>query len=154
LHSPIQVQTCAGLSPLLLPSLDDVMLEKLVTRLRGPGFAGARGLAYAVVPSTVPDTPGFQSRGYWRGPAWPVFNWLMWFALRQHGQAGLADELRASNLNMLARDEARFAEYFEPYTAEPLGSIDQSWTAAVAIDWLNQDQDQTPSVTGPARSRA
>jgi glucosylglycerate hydrolase len=145
-----EVQTCAGLAPLLLPSLDAVMLDKLVVRLRGPGFAGADGLAYPVVPSTVPNTPGFQPRGYWRGPAWPVFNWLMWIALRQHGQDVLADELRASNLNLLARDEARFAEYFEPYTAEPLGSLDQSWTAAVAIDWLAY----TPSVTGPAWSRA
>jgi hypothetical protein len=31
---------------------------------------------------------------------------------------------------------ARFAEYFEPFTGEPLGSLDQSWTAAVALDLL------------------
>lgn len=30
----------------------------------------------------------------------------------------------------------QFAEYFEPYTADPLGSLRQSWTAAVALDWL------------------
>ena len=36
----------------------------------------------------------------------------------------------------LDRAEARFAEYFEPFAAEPLGSLDQSWTAAIALDWL------------------
>ncbi len=32
-----------------------------------------------------------------------------------------------------------FAEYFEPFTGEPLGASDQSWTATVALDWLAQD---------------
>ena len=36
----------------------------------------------------------------------------------------------------LERPASAFAEYFEPYTAEPLGSLEQSWTAAVALDWL------------------
>ena len=29
-----------------------------------------------------------------------------------------------------------FGEYYEPFTGEALGSDDQSWTAAVALDWL------------------
>jgi hypothetical protein len=32
-----------------------------------------------------------------------------------------------------------FAEYFEPFTGEPLGSDNQSWTAAVALDWISAD---------------
>ncbi len=32
--------------------------------------------------------------------------------------------------------ECGFAEYFEPFTGEPLGSTEQSWTAAVALDML------------------
>jgi hypothetical protein len=135
--APIEVQTCAGLAPLLLPSLEGTMLDSMVDRLQGPGFAGASGLAFPVVPSTVPNTPGFQPRGYWRGPSWPVFNWLMWAALQQHARAQAASDLRAANLELLAQKEAQFAEYFEPYTAEPLGSIDQSWTAAVTLDWLS-----------------
>jgi hypothetical protein len=47
-----------------------------------------------------------------------------------------AARLRAPNLALLSRRDAHFAEYFEPFTAEPLGSVDQSWTAAVALDWL------------------
>jgi hypothetical protein len=27
-------------------------------------------------------------------------------------------------------------EYFDPFTGEQLGANDQSWTAAVALDWL------------------
>jgi glycogen debranching enzyme len=93
-------------------------------------------LAYPVVPSTVPGSPGFQPRSYWRGPSWPIANWLLWSGLRQHGRFAEAAKLREANLALLDRPEAHFAEYFEPYTAEPLGSLDQSWTAAVVLDWL------------------
>jgi hypothetical protein len=133
----IEVQTCAGLAPLLLPGLDADRVTTLVSRLEGDGFAGADGLAYRVVPSTVAGSLGYHPRAYWRGPSWPVFNWLLWWGLRQQGQADAADRLRSANLELLAHPGAEFAEYFEPYTAEPLGSLNQSWTAAVALDWLD-----------------
>ena len=133
----IAVATCAGLAPLVVPDLEPALLGNVVERLRGPGFAGTRGLAFPVVPSTVPGSPGFAARSYWRGPAWPVANWLFWYGLEQHGQREVAANLRAANLVLLAQPGAQFAEYFDPYTAEPLGSLEQSWTAAVALDWLS-----------------
>jgi hypothetical protein len=133
---PVRVRTSAGLAPLLVPDLPPDVLDALVEQVRGPHFAGAPGLAFSVVLSTTPGSPGFQPRAYWRGPSWPVMNWLLWWALRQHGRAAEAEALRSANLALLVRPGARFAEYFEPYTAEPLGSLDQSWTAAVVLDWL------------------
>ena len=133
---PVRVQTCAGLAPLLLPDLHVDLQARVIERLCGPGFLGADGLAYRVVASAVPGSPGFHARSYWRGPAWPIVNWLFWSALRQHGQLSLAAELRSANLALLERPTSQFAEYFESYTAEPLGSLEQSWTAAVALDWL------------------
>jgi hypothetical protein len=133
---PIHVRTCAGLAPILLPEGERTLLEAALAELTGRSFAGLPGLAFAVVPSTVPGSPGYNPRAYWRGPAWPFINWLYWSALRQHGYQAEADGLREANLRLLARPEARFAEYFEPFTAEPLGSLDQSWTAAVTLDWL------------------
>ncbi len=32
--------------------------------------------------------------------------------------------------------DGTFAEYYEPFTGEPLGSMQQSWTAAAVLDWL------------------
>jgi len=52
---------------------------------------------------------------------------------RGHGRTAAARDLRQANLDLLARATSQFAEYFEPYTAEPLGSVEQSWTAA---DWI------------------
>jgi hypothetical protein len=132
----VKVETCAGLAPLLLPDLSSDLLREVVARLTGSGFAGAQGLAYPIVPSTSPGSAGFQPRAYWRGPSWPVANWLFWFGLAQHGQREAAANLRSANLALLDRPSADFAEYFEPFTAEPLGSLEQSWTAAVVLDWL------------------
>jgi glycogen debranching enzyme len=132
----VRVETCAGLAPLFLPGLAAELLPVVVERLRGPGFAGAEGLAYRVIPSTAPGSKGFAARAYWRGPSWPVANWLFWLGLAQHGQREAAANLRSANLALLNRPSATFAEYFEPYTAEPLGSLEQSWTAAVVLDWL------------------
>ena len=135
LGQPVRVQTCAGLAPLLLPRAG-AHLATVVGRLTGPDFAGADGLAFAVVPSTAPGSKGFQPRAYWRGPTWPVANWLFWRALIRHGFSENAARLRQANLALLDRPTAQFAEYFEPYTVEPLGSLHQSWTAAVTLDWL------------------
>jgi glucosylglycerate hydrolase len=139
LGQPVPVQTCAGLAPLLLPELPEDLLARVIDRLQGPGFLGADGLAHRVVPSTVPGSPGFHARSYWRGPTWPIVNWLFWSGLRQHGNLSLAAELRLANLALLERPSSHFSEYFEPYTAQPLGSLEQSWTAAVALDWFSTE---------------
>lgn len=100
----------------------------------GPRWAGHPDLRYAVPPSLSPDHPGFQPRTYWRGPVWPVMNWLFWWALDRAGEADLARSWREQGLAQLA--DLAFGEYYHPLTGEPLGSHDQSWTAAVALDWI------------------
>jgi glucosylglycerate hydrolase len=135
-HRPIRCVTSAGLCPVLVPSLTRAEARRFLDRIFGPDFAGAEGLAFPVVLSTGARTSEFRPRAYWRGPAWPVINWLLWCGLRAHDLETEAARLREANLELLARPEARFSEYFEPFTAEPLGSPDQSWTAAVTLDWL------------------
>ena len=53
----------------------------------------------------------------------------------------MASALRAASLEQMS-DES-FAEYYHPVTGVPLGSLQQSWTAAAALDWL-LDEDQAP----------
>ena len=135
----LRVKTWAGLAPLLVRDAPAAVVDAVVARLEGPDFAGALGLTVPAVPSTTPGSPGFDPRSYWRGPIWPFANWLLWYGLTEHARPGEARRLREAILAWLRRPSARFAEYFEPYTGEPLGSLDQSWTAAVALDWLAQD---------------
>jgi glucosylglycerate hydrolase len=51
------------------------------------------------------------------------------------GAPELAANLRTTALDQLARRRG-FPEYIEPFTGASLGSADQSWTAAVVLDWL------------------
>jgi len=134
--SQIQVSTCAGLSPILIPGLDPKIARQVVERIFDNDFAGHKDMKYAVVPSTTPGTTGFHPRAYWRGPSWPPINWLYWYGLKQNGFAKEAEALKLSNLQLLERPEAKFGEYFELINGTQLGSADQSWTAATVLDWL------------------
>ena len=59
-------------------------------------------------------------------------------AVTGRGSTRLASALRAASLEQLG-DET-FAEYYQPVTGAPLGSLHQSWTAAVALDWLLDEE--------------
>ena len=63
----------------------------------------------------------------------PKIGWLFGWAFRRQGLDAEADRLRDEGLRLLAGGE--FGEYYQPFTGEPLGSTQQSWTAAVALDW-------------------
>jgi hypothetical protein len=131
---PVRVKTIAGFAPLIAGGLSAQRRAALLATLESPAFLGHPDLRWPVPFSTSPEDPGFRARSYWRGPTWPFFNWLLWWALVQLGEADRADRLRTASLAQMR--EIDFAEYVEPFTGEPLGSLNQSWTAAVALDWL------------------
>ena len=131
---PARVRTVAGFAPLIAGGLNPERLKDLLETLDSPTFAGNPRLRWPLPPSTSPEEPGFHPRSYWRGPTWPVANWLLWWSLLRAGEHDRAEKMRQTALDQLA--DGGFAEYFEPFTGEPLGSPDQSWTAAVALDFL------------------
>src|SRR5918992_1439156 len=131
---PARVRTVAGFAPLIAGGLSAKRLEDLLQTLYSPAFAGNPRLAFPLPPSTSPEEAGFHPRSYWRGPVWPVTNWLLWWSLLRAGEQERAGKMRRDALAQVA--EGGFAEYFEPFTGEPLGSPDQSWTAAVSLDFL------------------
>ena len=67
-----------------------------------------------------------------------MINWLLWWSLEGAGEKKRAARLRACSLAQLS--DGCFGEYYEPFTGEALGSEDQSWTAAVALDWLAEER--------------
>jgi hypothetical protein len=131
---PLKVRTIAGFAPLISGGIGPERRAAVIRTLDSPDFAGSPKLHRPLPPSTAPLEPGFHPRSYWRGPVWPVANWLLWWSLIRAGETERAHALRHHTLEELA--EGGFAEYFEPFTGEPLGSGEQSWTAAVALDML------------------
>ena len=91
-------------------------------------------LKFPLPPSTSPCSPAYNPTCYWRGPVWPVFTWLLAWALNRSGEHQAAAALRSASLRQLG--DEMFGEYYHPVTGAPLGSLNQSWTAAVALDWL------------------
>jgi hypothetical protein len=131
----LRARTVAGFAPLVAG--DRGHLGSLLHTLYSAGFLGHPDLYRPLPPSTSPAEVRFHPRSYWRGPVWPVISWLLWRALVRVGEKALAEAPRREALGQLG--ERGFAEYFEPFTGEALGSDDQSWTAAVALDWLAHD---------------
>jgi len=134
-------RTVAGLSPLVSDSGTGEQKQRLLEALDSAFFAGHPDLRWPLPPSTSPGEPRFHARSYWRGPVWPVINWLFWWSLERSGEAERAEKLRLASLEQLA--DGSFGEYYEPFTGEPLGSGDQSWTAAVVLDWLAVGESRT-----------
>ena len=134
-NAPLPARTVAGFA--LLVAGERGRLGGLLRALYSPDFLGHPDLYRPLPPSTSPAEARFHPRSYWRGPVWPVVSWLLWRALVRVGEKECAEALRRGALDQLG--EKGFAEYFEPFTGEPLGSDDQSWTAAVALDWLAHD---------------
>jgi glucosylglycerate hydrolase len=132
--APLRARTIAGFAPLVAGGMEPGELEATLRTLYSPYFLGHPKLRRPLPPSTSPEEPRFHPRNYWRGPMWPVMAWLFWRSLALAGEEERAESLRRAALQEIA--EGGFAEYFEPFIGEPLGSDDQSWTAAVALDWL------------------
>jgi hypothetical protein len=133
----LRTQTCAGFAPLICGGAAPPVRDRQLELLTGPRWAGHPDLKWKLPPSTSPDSPAFNPDCYWRGPVWPVFDWLLCWALRRSGhpcEAAVAADLRAESLRQLS--DGTYAEYYQPITGAPLGSLHQSWTAAVALAWL------------------
>ncbi|MGL4305463.1 MAG: glucosylglycerate hydrolase [Mycobacteriaceae bacterium] len=130
----VQTQTLAMFAPLLCGGLAREQERVLLKLFEGPQFCGHPDLKYTVPPSTSPVSKDFRSREYWRGPVWPVMTWLFSWAFAQRGWPERSLLLKEEGLRQAS--DGSFAEYYEPFTGRPLGSMQQSWTAAAVLDWL------------------
>jgi hypothetical protein len=128
-------QTLAGFAPLLSDGEPEVE-KRLLDLFFSAHWCGHPDFAAGLPPSTSPASAAFRAKSYWRGPQWPVLAWLFSWTFRRRGLAHEADRLRREGLRLLAGGD--FGEYYQPFTGEPLGSSHQSWTAAVALEWLHQ----------------
>jgi hypothetical protein len=129
----IHTATIAGFAPLICGT-NPALRARQLRILTGDQWMGNPSLAIPLPTSTSPASPAFRRTTYWRGPVWPVVTWLLAWAMHRHGEDGLAAVLRDNSLTQLAHGD--FAEYYDPLSQAPLGSRNQSWTAAVTLDWL------------------
>lgn len=136
--TPMRARTVAGFAPLISGGIPAGRVERLLETMDSGYFLGDDRLARPLLPSTSPQEARFHPRSYWRGPVWPIISWLLWRSLLDLGEKSRAAKILEESLGQI--ESGDFAEYFEPFTGEPLGSRNQSWTAAVALDWCDHLQ--------------
>jgi hypothetical protein len=93
-----------------------------------------------VIASVPPDDPRFEPARYWRGPVWPMLNWVGQAGLRRYGFLDEARGIRRTLLE-LARREG-FWEHYNALTGHGGGTEDLSWTAALVLDLLDAEHEE------------
>jgi glycogen debranching enzyme len=129
----IEVNTAIAFAPLFAGLPDDAQARRLVVEhLENPAeYAPGRDIRYYLT-STSKAEPAWEPRRYWRGPVWIILNWIVWQGLRRYGFDHLAEALRQDGLELITR--SGFREYYDPRDGSGCGSVDFSWSAALAFE--------------------
>jgi neutral trehalase len=132
--APVGERTAAGLAPLYAGVPTQARTERMVELLADSRVAvGEAGWA---ITSLAPGDPGFQAGRYWRGPIWPILNWVLQRGLDRYGYPTLAADVRRAIIE-LART-AGFYEHYSPETGRGQGGEQFAWTAALVLDLLHE----------------
>ncbi len=97
------------------------VLDQLSDRRR---FAAPYGPRYLPV-----DHERYQPDKYWRGPAWPQLNYLLFLACRRWGLDHHAVQL--ADVTRRGVRSAGFSEFWNPETGQSLAPGRQTWSAIV-----------------------
>lgn len=121
-----RARTLDGLLPMLVAA-ETERTEAVAADLADPsaygGWCGPAGVHR--------EEPGFDPRSYWRGPAWPQLNYLVWLGLRRQGRRETAGQVASSTVRGAVR--SGFAEYWDPDDGTGGGAAPQSWAALAAL---------------------
>jgi hypothetical protein len=130
----VPARSAAGLAPLLAGVPDVARAARMVERL-----ADSRvpiGNAFAVT-SQASGEPGFQPTRYWRGPIWPILNWVLQRGLDRYGYGAQAVQVRRAMLELA--DRSGFWEHYSPVTGQGHGGAEFAWTAGLTLDLLRSE---------------
>jgi len=91
-----------------------------------------------LVPSHDPASPDFDGLRYWRGPVWLIVNYMIANGLARAGETEIVSRIVADSVRLI--EQSGFAEYYHPITGEPCGGTRFTWTAAMVIEFLTQNE--------------
>lgn len=127
---PLAEVTTATLLPLYAGLASDQQAREMIDLIREWLDSSAYGLS-----STHPSSLRFEPQRYWRGPVWLHINWLIALGLARYGELELAERLRESTGSCIHK--SGLWEYFDAETGAGCGGDHFSWTAAIALHWLD-----------------
>jgi glycogen debranching enzyme len=129
---PTAMTSAAGLAPLYAGIPSEARARTMVERLAGSRVE-LGGSLWAVT-SFAPSAPGFQPTRYWRGPIWPILNWVLQRGLDRYGFSIPARQVRRALLELAGR--SGFREHYSPVTGAGHGGENFAWTAGLVLDVL------------------
>ncbi len=131
-HKLIKEPSISTLLPLYSGAISKERAEELVALLHDKKFFDS---SYPV--PTVPlRSDWYKELGYWQGPTWLNTNWLVVEGLKNYGYDEEAERIRKRSIDLVLKSTPY--EYFSAKNGEPAGAKNFSWTAALAIDFINQ----------------
>ena len=133
----VGARTAAGLAPLYAGVPAGDRARRMVERLAGSRVEVDTS-AWAVT-SLAPDDPGYVPTRYWRGPIWPILNWVLQRGLDRYGYATLAAEVRRALIDLSGR--SGFWEHYSPATGAGHGGENFAWTAGLVLDVLSTETE-------------
>jgi hypothetical protein len=128
---PVPTWCSAGLAPLYAGVPAAERAARMAQALARSALPIDDGWAATSLP---PDDPRFDPTLYWRGPVWPILNWVLQRGLSRYGFDEPAERIRTTLIE-LARERG-FWEHYDPLTGEGHGGESFSWTAAFVLDLL------------------
>jgi glycogen debranching enzyme len=143
-RNQIKTKTVASLIPIYSGLISKEESEVILRWITHAHFCGEGSYCHVpTIPSTDLEVSYFKPITYWRGPVWINTNWMMWLGLLKYGFRQEANLIKQGVLE-LAQNHG-FREYYDPYKGEGLGGKNFSWSAALAIDIINEKGIGTPS---------
>jgi glycogen debranching enzyme len=127
----VPVRSGASFAPLYAGIPDDERGARLLETSRDLIVPVAEGSAVA---SIGVDDPAFEPARYWRGPVWPMLNWVAFRGLKRYGYEQRAAEVRAGFIELVRREG--FWEHYNPLTGRGQGAPQFAWTAGLVLDLL------------------
>ena len=98
-----------------------------------------------------PDSPCYETDGYWRGPIWAPASVLIEDGLRRAGHTGLADDI--SHRFRALCESSGFAENFDALTGEGLRDRAYTWTASSYLLLADDHHRRASAVSGSVSTR-
>jgi len=130
---PIRVNTASTFLPLFAGLPSKTQSERLVEEhLLNPNEYAPAGEVRHWVTTTARTEPTWEARRYWRGPVWIIMNWFLMEGLQRYGYDDLAEIIRQDTLDLI--ETAGFREYYDARDGSGCGSVDFSWSAALALE--------------------
>lgn len=132
--APVRRRTAAAFAPLYAGVPTPQRAERIFERL-------ADSLArlpdeLVAIPTMAPDEPDFAPGLYWRGPVWPIFQWVVHHGAQRYGHDELARRVRETTFELVRR--SGFWEHYSPVSGEGQGDPGFSWTVGLVLDLVRE----------------